>query len=305
MPRPIVCLAPLQGYTNAAYRRVHFDAVGGIDYYYTPFVRWEKGGLRNKDLRDIDPKVNAGIPVVPQVIARDCDELRHLCDELQALGWRRIDINMGCPFPMQTGAGRGCGLLSHPDIVASILEETRRRPEVAFSVKMRLGQKDNTEAQQLLPILNETPLENITLHPRIGRQQYRGKPDIEAFSDFYKGCKKPLIYNGDITTREDIERILQAFPALHGVMIGRGLLANPTMLLPELTDDERLSRLLQMHDYFFVKAQSSLQGDQQLLTHLHAFWQYPQKMIPKKTHKELMKTSSLRNYLSAVESLRK
>ena len=66
-----ISFAPLQGYTDAVYRRAHHECVGGIDEYYTPFVRLEKGEVRKKDLRDTDPVNNMGVPTVPQAIAKD------------------------------------------------------------------------------------------------------------------------------------------------------------------------------------------------------------------------------------------
>lgn len=53
-----IFFAPLQGYTEAIYRNAHATVFGGVDTYYTPFVRLEKGNFRNKDLRDIDPAQN-------------------------------------------------------------------------------------------------------------------------------------------------------------------------------------------------------------------------------------------------------
>ena len=107
---PYVAFAPLQGYTDCEYRRAHCEVAGGVDEYYTPFVRLEGGEVRQKDLRDINLQRNEGVATVPQVIARDRDEFARLCDVVQAAGWNRIDLNMGCPFPMQVKAGRGCGL---------------------------------------------------------------------------------------------------------------------------------------------------------------------------------------------------
>ncbi len=39
--------APLQGYTEDAYRRIHNELCGGIKEYFTPFVRLENGGVRS------------------------------------------------------------------------------------------------------------------------------------------------------------------------------------------------------------------------------------------------------------------
>lgn len=77
-----IYFAPLQGYTDATFRRLHNELCGGITAYYTPFVRIEKGSFRRKDLADIAPAVNTGVPVVPQMLPRDADELCRLTELL-------------------------------------------------------------------------------------------------------------------------------------------------------------------------------------------------------------------------------
>ncbi len=69
------------------------------------------------------------------------------------------------------------------------------------------------------------------MHPRLGKQQYKGEVDLKAFEAFQGVCKHPLIYNGDINSVEDIHHIQEQFPGLAGIMIGRGLLANPALAL--------------------------------------------------------------------------
>ena len=289
-----IAFAPLQGYTDAAYRRAHHDCVDGVDEYYTPFVRIEKGEVRKKDLRDTDPEANAGVPTVPQVIAKDGDEFARLCDALQGQGWGRIDLNMGCPFPMQVKAGRGSGLLQHPDHIEEIQREMLRRPEVLFSVKMRLGQESMDEGLALMPIVNDMPLVHVTLHPRLGRQQYKGVADREAFSRFYELCRHPLVYNGDIATMEDASGVQQRCSGLKGVMLGRGLLARPWM-----TGDKEPAQVLQdMHATVYRHAAENLCGDSQILSRLHAFWEYLD--MPHKQKKAIMKATMLPRYREAV-----
>ena len=289
-----IAFAPLQGYTDAIYRRAHHECVGGVDEYYTPFVRMEKGEVRRKELRDIDPAANAGVPTVPQVIAKDGDEFARLCDALQGQGWGRIDLNMGCPFPMQVKAGRGCGLLQHPERVEEILREMQRCPEVTFSVKMRLGQESETEGLAVMPVINEMPLVHVTLHPRLGRQQYKGVADREAFCRFYESSRHPLVYNGDIATMEEAYELQQRWPDLKGVMLGRGLLARPWML-----GDKELAQVMHdMHAIVYRYAEETLCGDSQILARLHAFWEYID--IPHKQKKAVMKATSLPRYREAV-----
>ncbi len=300
--------APLQGYTDRPYRMAHAQQIGGVAVYYTPFLRLEHGTLRNKDLRDLQQMAEEPC-LVPQIIAKDADEMARLCDLLQTNGIRQIDINMGCPFPLQVRQGRGSGLLTHTDRVQALLDEAARRPDCQFSVKMRLGWDNIEECFALLPLLNGSCLQHITLHPRLGTQQYKGLADIEAFHRFYHQCHKPLLYNGDIATPEQARKIADRFPALAGIMIGRGLLARPTLAneiahgsLPE-ADRHRATLLL--HEEVDRHATAYLQGDSQILSRLHAFWEYQEATLPKKNYKALMKSGSLRSYNEALNLWRR
>ncbi|MBR4506813.1 MAG: tRNA-dihydrouridine synthase family protein [Bacteroidales bacterium] len=286
-----IAFAPLQGYTDAVYRRVHHECVGGVDEYYTPFVRIEKGEVRRKDLRDTDPVANAGVPTVPQVIAAGGDEFARLCDALQGQGWGRIDLNMGCPFPMQVKAGRGSGLLQHPEHIEEIQKEMLRRPEVTFSVKMRLGQESDEEGLAVMPIINDMPLVHVTLHPRLGKQQYKGTADKEAFMRFVEVCRQPMVYNGDIM---EVESGKWKAENVKGIMFGRGLLARPWMLV----DKEPHEVIKAMHDRIYRHATEHLCGDSQILSRLHAFWEYLD--IPHKQKKAIMKATTLQRYCEAV-----
>ena len=297
--RLYIAFAPLQGYTDAVYRRIHHEVCGGVDEYYTPFVRWEKEGVRKKDLRDIDLKHNEGVPTVPQVIAKDHDEFARLCDCVQEAGWRRIDLNMGCPFSLQVHAGRGCGLLLHPERVEEMAEEMCRRRDVLFSVKMRLGQDDLSEGLALMPIINEMPLVQVTLHPRLGRQQYKGGTDMEAFRQFAAACRHPMVYNGDITELGQLSALLTEFGSLKGVMVGRGLLARPWLF----TDKEPWAVVREMHRRMYDHVCQTLQGESQMLARLHAFWEYQDVLPDKKQYKAIMKSGSLRKYDEAVAFL--
>ena len=286
-----IAFAPLQGYTDAVYRRAHHECVGGVDEYYTPFVRIEKGEVRRKDLRDTDTEANEGVSTVPQVIAKDGDEFARLCDALQEQGWGRIDLNMGCPFPMQVKVGRGCGLLQHPERVEEIQKEMLRRPEVTFSVKMRLGQESDEEGLAVMPIINDMPLVHVTLHPRLGKQQYKGTADKEAFMRFVEVCRQPMVYNGDIM---EVESGKWKAENVKGIMFGRGLLARPWML----GDKEPDEVIKAMHDRIYRQATEYLCGDSQILSRLHAFWEYLD--IPHKQKKVIIKATTLQRYREAV-----
>lgn len=363
-----VYFAPLQGFTESAYRRAHFLHAGpkagesGIAAYYTPFLRVEEGAAREKDLRDLqqdlefiksqqsnichcenadysssDDEAPHFYNVVPQVICKDAAEFRILVDDIQKLKkdcgfaadevFPQIDINMGCPFPMQAKSGRGSGILPRVDAVREILQEVARRSgqqtdaALTFSVKMRLGYTSPDECLALLPLLNETPLAHITMHPRTGIQQYKGALNFAAFEAFYSQCRHPVIFNGDVTSLSDIQAIERRFPNLKGIMIGRGLLANPALAVqfqaqsPAQSQTSTLSALLKIHDSILDNYRKRLQGDAQILDKLRPFWTYPaeaaqtqpqnsESILPKRIIKKIAKARNLSEYLDAVNDLR-
>ena len=307
MSKPIH-FAPLQGYTDDVYRRIHHELIGGISTYYTPFVRMEGGGVRSKDMRDIRPEFNESVPVVPQIIVKSMKEFDYLVGIVEEKEYKEIDINMGCPFPMQAKHGRGSGLLAHADIIHELANAIQKKPHLSFSVKMRLGWEDKEEWKPVLDLLNNVPLKHITLHPRIGAQQYKGKVDMESFDAFYKSCKHPLIYNGDLTTMEDINRIENTYPELAGIMIGRGLLARPTLAAEyasgkELPEAERRNLLHTMHDRLMAHYETTANSEAQVHSRMRLFWEYMEAEIGRKVYKKIMKAGNLKNYLSAVREV--
>ena len=300
--------APLQGYTDDVYRRIHHELFGGITTYYTPFVRMEGGGVRSKDMRDIRPEFNEGVPVVPQIIVKSMKEFEYLVGIIEEKGYQEIDINMGCPFPMQAKHGRGSGLLAHTDIIQEISQSIQEKKHLHFSVKMRLGWESQEEWKPVLDILNDTPLRQIKLHPRIGTQQYKGKTDMEAFAEFYARCKHPLIYNGDITTLEDIQSIETTYPNLAGIMIGRGLLARPSLateyaLGKESPWETRRNQLHEFHNRLMAHYETTANSEAQVHNRMRLFWEYMEEEIGRKTYKKLMKAGNLKNYLAAVREV--
>ena len=110
-----VLAAPLQGVTDNVWRMAQHEVFGGVDAYYSPFMRVEHGEVRRKDLRDVDPDRNAGITLIPQILACQPDHALMMVDALQQKGYRRIDINLGCPFPPIALHRKGSGILAYPD----------------------------------------------------------------------------------------------------------------------------------------------------------------------------------------------
>lgn len=300
--------APVQGHTDAAYRHFHALNFGNHTEYYTPFIRLEKGGLRNRDLKDFTSGLNEISGVVPQIIFRDRDELNSLVKLLKENGASAIDLNMGCPFPLQTGHGRGAATIANTQLVQSVEEMVNTNPDIKFSVKMRLGLVDPDEWHILLSHLNNIPLSHIAVHPRVAKQQYNGDLYLDRFGELLGASKNPVVFNGEIHTPDDIRHIIETFPQINGIMIGRGLLARPSLVAEyiageEIEKEQRLKLLLKFHRQLLDFYESTLCGDSQIISKIKPFWEYTEKEIGRKAYKAIKKASNIAKYHSAVATV--
>lgn len=300
--------APIQGNTDAAYRHFHATHYGMADHieYTTPFIRLEKGELRKKDIKDVETSLNESLNVVPQVIFRNKEELATLVELLRPyLRNARIDINMGCPFPLQTSKGRGAASVGRPECIIAVKEVVEANPDISFSVKMRLGYAEE-EYEPLLETLNTLNLDHISVHPRTSKEQYSGDIHQDAFSKIYEASKNPVVYNGDLRTPQDVADIVARYPNLHGVMIGRGALARPSIFNEIVSGEEwelpkRRSEMLKFHRELYSYYQANLiGGDHQVLDKIKPFWEYAEEEIGRKAWKGIKKASNISGYQTAL-----
>ncbi len=294
-------IAPLQGHTDAAWRRFHHEIYGPAESF-TPFIRLEKGEPRARDMRDFTSPLNDLCPAVPQIIFRDIAEMRLLLDALVSAGATAVDLNLGCPFPPQTSKGRGAGVLAHPEVLDGLPELMSAYPGLALSVKMRLGLDSPLQWRPVLGRLQKVGLTHITVHPRTARQQYSGPLDMEQFGLILEESPFPVIYNGDILTPEDINNIHARYPRLAGIMSGRGILGRPSLFAEYLDGCEwslerRLDSMLRLHNRLLDHYTTTLSGQHQILSKIKPFWTYTAD-LPRKTAKALHKSQTLQTYLT-------
>jgi len=296
--------APLQGYTDFIYRRVHAMFFEGINSYYTPFQRIPQ---RNKDKKDVSPEHNDLNMTVPQIIGGDAEEMSFLLNYLKNLGYTRADINFGCPFKMITNRGRGAGCFNDIKKFRTLLNF----PEgMDVSLKMRLGWDQPSQILEILPYINDAKFHSVTVHARIGIQEYKGDVDIEAFEKVYLNCTHPLFYNGDIKTIENANKILQQFPNLSGLMIGRGLLEDPALAFKIIhqRDNDCTSDFLAIYKTFheeLLKQYSDYLegGDAQILQKMKTLWDYFLPETDKKLLKKIKKCRKLYDYVQITRNI--
>lgn len=227
-------LAPMQGLTEVLMRRVYEECFpGAFQTAVAPFISLTHGPLNNlTKMADVMPDNNRGaMAVVPQILGKEPDEFVQVAERLSEWGYREVNWNMGCPMRMVAAKHRGSGLLPYPDEVRAILDRVVPRLPMALSVKVRLGLKSSDEIFKIVEVLNDYPIQSVTIHPRLGRQQYTGVPDMDTFGQVLPLVKHPVVYNGDICTRNDAIRIRTKYPQVADLMIGRGVFYRPTLPL--------------------------------------------------------------------------
>ena len=226
--------APMEGLTDRIWRQAHqrwFGAPGAPARYYAPFISPpENRVLIKKKMVELDPAANPGAPVIPQLLAKDGALAAWMIGELRKMGYTEVNLNFGCPSGTVTAKGKGSGMLRDPVKLDAFLAAVFANAEGPISVKTRLGVEKPEEFAAILDIYNRYPICELTIHPRVMRQLYRGQADRAAFAASLPGCRMPVCYNGDVTTVDDLRALEAAFPELSGIMVGRGLIADPALL---------------------------------------------------------------------------
>ena len=223
--------APLDGITKIVFRQVWSRYFGGVDRYFIPFFSPTPHHLMTpRDLREVDYIHNANLPSVPQVMTKNADDFLWACDVLKDMGYTEVNLNLGCPSGTVTAKGKGSGMLRDPAVLDAFLDAVFSHAEGPVSVKTRLGVSSPDEFAAILDIYDRYPICELTIHPRVMRQLYRGQADRAAFAEALPRCTMPVCYNGDVTTPEELRALETQFPQLSGIMIGRGFIADPALL---------------------------------------------------------------------------
>ena len=219
-----IYFAPMEGITGFVFRNAFHSVFGGVDKYYAPFVSPGPDiGIPKRQLRDISPENNRGIPLVPQILTARAYDFLKTAELLYSFGYREVNFNLGCPSGTVAAKGKGAGFLSDLDGLEAFFTEVFREVpgDLKISVKTRIGRYAPEEFPELLKLYNSFPISELTVHPRILKEFYRGAVHRDVYAFAEEHAAMPLVYNGDLLDTQDIKDILRDFPATKAVMIGR------------------------------------------------------------------------------------
>lgn len=222
-------LAPFQGITGAIYRETCANHFSGVDKMLTPFFTsiQHDAKISGRKAFELEKTNLRNCEIVPQILSKDADEMIRFGKFCYQKGFKEINWNLGCPYPRVANKKRGSGLLTYPQMVEEILGKVMPEIPIKFSIKCRLGYYSAEEIFQLIPIFNQFGISELTIHARVGKQLYKGETDLETFEKAASLIKIPLVYNGDIFSKDDFLHFHNRFPGINQVMVGRGLLIDP------------------------------------------------------------------------------
>ena len=142
--------APLEGVTSAPYRQAHHRHFSGVDRYYAPFISPTiHHVLTPREQRDILPEYNEGVPVIPQLLTKVAEDFSWMAAVCRDLGYREVNLNLGCPSGTVVAKGKGSGFLRDLKGLDAFFQEVFSADlPIAVSVKTRLGLKEEEEFEE-------------------------------------------------------------------------------------------------------------------------------------------------------------
>ncbi|BCJ98771.1 tRNA dihydrouridine synthase [Anaerocolumna chitinilytica] len=299
--------APLEGITGYIYRNAHHTCFGKVDKYFSPFITTnQSAAFKSRDINDILPENNKGQILVPQLLTNNANDFNRAAERIKQLGYEEINLNLGCPSGTVVAKHKGSGFLALTKELEEFLDEIFANPVMKISIKTRIGKDQPEEFNKLIEIYNKYPLEELIIHPRVQKDFYKNKPNKEVFKKALEASKNPLCYNGDIFTLKDYQELIQEFPQVDRVMLGRGLLSNPGLI--ELITENKPSdkiRVRKFHDMIYNDYQDFLSGERNVLFKMKEVWIYLAALFTEheKYLKKIKKSERLKDYEEAVERL--
>lgn len=299
-------LAPMEGLTGHVYRNAQRAIFGGIDKYFTPFITPNGNrSLTSREMRDVQPEHNAP-DVVPQVMSNDAAAFIWAAEKLQQLGYKEVNLNLGCPSRTVVPKGRGAGFLGHPTALDEFFAQVFDCIHICVSVKARIGLLSSGELPGLINIFNRYPISELIIHARVQTAYYGGMPDLDSYGRAVKMSKMPITYNGDVFSPADAAKIESLFPTTHAIMMGRGIMRDPALGRrlhggkPASMDELRT-----FHDTLYSCYCEEMEDRTNAMMRMKELWSYMGESFPgaEKPLKRLRKAKSANEYTAAVDEI--
>lgn len=304
-----IYFAPLEGITGYIFRNAYNEIYGNIDKFFAPFISpSEKCTMTPRERKDISPDNNCGINLIPQILTCRSDCFIEAAKELHSLGYKEVDLNLGCPSGTVCAKGKGAGFLPETPALQKFLDDIYSfagSEGMKISIKTRLGYYNPEEFYDLVDIFNRYPVCELIVHPRIRSDFYKSEPRREFFAYALEHSNNPLVYNGNIFTVKDMDELSGVFhTTLDTVMTGRGLISDPSLAdkLKGLTSETDFAKFRRLHDTVYHAYQEVISPDINVLYKMRELWSYWQNLFDGRDRdiKRIIKAKKYADYEDVV-----
>ena len=252
LPRPIYALAPMEDVTDTVFRRI-VASCGRPTVMFTEFLHADMVTAPRKYPGPTPRLVHTSFeqPLVAQIWGNRPEDYARASVGLRELGFCGVDINMGCPVRKLRRKGACSGLILNPGLAAELIDAAAEGG-LPVSVKTRIGY-DRPQTEAWIGFLLEQRLAALTVHGRFAEQDKHDPADWEQIriaSDLRRSIAPDtvLLGNGDVSSLDDADARVAEY-SLDGVMIGRGIFADPYLFgrrdrdLPPFEQESAVNKL--------------------------------------------------------------
>lgn len=305
-------LAPLEGITGYVYRNAYQKYFGNIDKYFAPFISPDKNiCINRKEKRDILPENNIGLRLVPQIMTNNPKHFSDTEKELSVLGYDEVNLNLGCPAATVVTKKKGSGFLFYPDELDEFLYNIFDKRVGRISIKTRIGKESPDEFYELIEIFNKYPIDELIIHPRIQKDFYKNKPNLQVFSDALKLSRNRIVYNGDIHSTQDYDEFVKMYHDVDSIMFGRGILKNPALVCRIKSADnsvhciEETAQIEKFMDEVLHNYYDNMKDEKNVLFKMKELWLYMSDSFVngEKYWKKIKKARNFSEYNEVVSRL--
>lgn len=277
--RPILALAPMEGYTDSAFRQVikkfSPDVICFSEFTSADALKYKSKISLNKIIFTDKER-----PIIVQLFGKRPEYFIEAIKHVEQLGADGIDINMGCPARKVIASEHGSALIKNPQLAAEIVHTVTKNTKLPVSVKTRLGflAYEEENFHKFCKNLQSAGAKLITIHGRTTKQGFTDKSDWKPIYKIKKILKIPVIGNGDIDSPETAAKKLKD---LDGIMVGRATFGNPLImhyiyksLHPKVKLPKKLPNwieLAKMHIKLSVETKGEKRGMLEMRKHLAAY----------------------------------
>lgn len=231
LPKPFFILAPMEDVTDVVFRHVVAKA-GRPDVFFTEFTNSEsyihtqgRESLRGRLTFTPDEQ-----PIVAHIWGDKPECFEAMSIGMAEMGFKGIDINMGCPAPNVFRHGRGSGLIKRPEVAAELIKAAKVGG-LPVSVKTRLGTTRVDEWKEWLTHILKQDIANLSIHLRTKKEMSKVPAHWELIGEIKQlrdeiAPNTLLTINGDILDYKTGMELVEKY-GVDGVMIGRGVFHNP------------------------------------------------------------------------------